>query len=196
MLLQDALQQILSILEEQRAPAALLGGLAVSAWTDPRFTRDVDLAVAVQSDSDAERLIHQLQQRGYRVLAIVEHTANARLATARLLPPGEGEEGMLVDLLFASSGIEPELVAAALELDVGGAAPVRVVRAGHLVALKLLSHDPDARPQDGVDLHALRVVLDDDERARAREACALITARGCDRGRDLLALLEAFLART
>lgn len=37
----EALAQILSRLEAQGARAAVLGGLAVSAWTEPRFTRDV-----------------------------------------------------------------------------------------------------------------------------------------------------------
>lgn len=45
----ETLAQILSRLEEQGAGMALLGGLAVSTWTEPRFTRDVDLAVAVQT---------------------------------------------------------------------------------------------------------------------------------------------------
>jgi hypothetical protein len=195
MLLFEALAQIVSRLEEQGARAALLGGLAVSAWTEPRFTRDVDLAVAVQTDSEAERLVHQLVHGGYRLLATVEQTAATRLATARLLPPGETQEGMIVDLLFASSGIEPEIVAAALEIDIGASTPVRVARIGHLVALKLLAHDPITRPQDAIDLNALRSVLDTAEVQRAREACALIMQRGYQRARDLHALLDAFLAK-
>jgi Nucleotidyl transferase AbiEii toxin, Type IV TA system len=71
MLLFEALAHILSRLKEQGVRAALLGGLAVSAWADPRFTRDVDLAVAVQTDADAERVIHRLVQLGYRLLATV-----------------------------------------------------------------------------------------------------------------------------
>lgn len=38
----------------------LVGGLAVSARSDPRFTRDVDLAVAVDGDADGEALIRAL----------------------------------------------------------------------------------------------------------------------------------------
>ncbi len=33
---------------------ALVGGLAVSARSEPRFTRDIDLAVAVDGDQQAE----------------------------------------------------------------------------------------------------------------------------------------------
>ena len=67
-------------------------------------------------------------------MAAVEQTATGRLATARLLPLGESEEGIVVDLLFASSGIEPEIVDAASPIDIGAGAPVRVARVGHLVA--------------------------------------------------------------
>jgi len=190
----ETLAQILSRLEEQGARMALLGGLAVSTWTEPRFTRDVDLAVAVQTDAEAERLIYWLSQAGYRLLATVEQTAASRLATARLLPPGESPEGMIVDLLFASSGIEPEIVEAAVQVDIGAGTPVRVACVGHLVALKLLAHDPVSRPQDAIDLRALRTVLDPKEERRAREACELIARRGYHRRRDLPALLDAFLA--
>jgi len=69
MLLFEALGQVLSHLDDQSARAAVLGGLAVFVWAEPRFTRGVDLAVAVRDDADAERLVGQLTQRGYRLLA-------------------------------------------------------------------------------------------------------------------------------
>lgn len=189
----EALAQILSRLDAQGTRAAVLGGLAVSAWTEPRFTRDVDVAVAVQTDADAERIVRLLCAEGYRLLATVEQTATGRLATARLLPPGESEEGIIVDLLFASSGIEPEIVDAASPVDIGAGTPVHVARVGHLVALKLLAHDPITRPQDGLDLRVLKGVLDSEEEQRARRACELIAQRGFNRGRNLLELLDAFI---
>jgi len=54
---------------------ALVGGFAVSARTEPRFTRDADLAVRVTDDRDAEALVLALQDRGYRVLSAVEQEA-------------------------------------------------------------------------------------------------------------------------
>lgn len=194
MQLLDALELVLARLDEQGIGTALLGGLAVSAWTEPRFTRDVDLAVAVRTDADAELLVRRLGEHGYRLLATVEQKAVKRLATARLLPPGESGEGFVVDLLFASSGIEPEIVESAAELDIGGQKPVQVARIGHLVALKLLSHDPVSRPQDALDLQALRGALNGSEVQRARAACMLIGQRGFSRGRNLSDLLQKYLA--
>lgn len=95
---------------------ALVGGLAVSVRAEPRFTRDVDLVVAVSTDREAEAIVRALLGRGYRVLAQVEQEAVRRLATVRLQPPGPDRIGLVVDLLFASSGIEIEIVARAEEM--------------------------------------------------------------------------------
>jgi hypothetical protein len=81
---------------------ALVGGLAVSARTEPRFTRDADLAVAVADDTAAEALIRHLRSRGYAVEGLIEQDAVQRLAAVRLLQPG-APPSPVVDLLFASS---------------------------------------------------------------------------------------------
>jgi hypothetical protein len=39
---------------------ALIGGIAVSARAVPRFTQDVDLAVSVSGDPEAETLVSRL----------------------------------------------------------------------------------------------------------------------------------------
>jgi predicted nucleotidyltransferase len=173
---------------------ALVGGLAVSARTDPRFTRDVDLAVAVRDDPDAEGLVRALSGGGYRVLALVEHEAAGRLATVRLLPPGGDEEGAVVDLLFASSGIEADLVARAEPLALAPGLSVKVARAEDLLALKLLARDDLRRPQDRSDSLALAGQLDDEGLGRVERALASIERAGFQRGRDLQAALRTLRA--
>jgi tRNA nucleotidyltransferase (CCA-adding enzyme) len=66
-------------LDDLGAAWALVGGLAVSTWCDPRLTRDIDVAVFVSSDKDAERLVRDLQQRGYETIELIEQEATARL---------------------------------------------------------------------------------------------------------------------
>lgn len=163
------------------------------AWS-PGWTRDIDLALAVADDADAEALVHALVESGYRVLASLEHESLGRLTAVRLQTPGEGREGVVVDLLFASSGIEPEVVRAADALEVFPGLAVRVARGGHLLALKLLSNGP-GRPQDPVDIAALLRGAEATDLREAREMCALIVRRGHGRGRDLSALLEEELGR-
>lgn len=97
---------------------ALIGGLAVSARAEPRTTRDVDIAVAVDDDADAEAIVSELLRQGYSLEGAVEQLETGRLATVRLLPPGASSTSVIVDLLFASSGIEPEIVAGATVLAI------------------------------------------------------------------------------
>lgn len=191
--LQLALERAATSLTTAGASWALVGGLAVSARTEPRFTRDVDVAVAVADDAQAELLLRSLQDEGHVVSAIVEQDAATRLATARLLPPGEDAAGVVIDLLFASSGIEPELVSEAELIPVMRDLAVPVARVGHLIALKLLADDP-ARPLDRADLLALARVADALEIDRARRAVRMIAERGYARGRDLEAGLDALIA--
>jgi hypothetical protein len=70
--LEAALRRIASDLERHRRQWALVGGFAVSARAEPRFTRDIDVAVMVDDDLDGERLVRSLLASRYRPLASVE----------------------------------------------------------------------------------------------------------------------------
>ena len=109
--------------------------LAVSVRGEVRTTRDVDLAVAVQDDRELEALVAELRSAGYGARVAVEQEEQGRLATVRLGSP----LGFMVDLLAASSGIEPEVVAAATMVDFEGAGPIPVATTEDLLAMKLLS---------------------------------------------------------
>lgn len=188
-----ALRRIVADLQVLGRQFALVGGFAVSARTEPRLTRDADLAVRVTDDRDAEALVRALQGRGWRVVAAVEQDAAGRLATVRLALAGEDVRGAVVDLLFASSGIEPEVVAAADSIEIVPGFSVPVASLGHLIALKILARDDRARPHDRVDLGALLARADVRAIDEGRTSLALVTQRGFHRGRDLLAALEAAL---
>jgi predicted nucleotidyltransferase len=183
------LRQISVLLGQQHQPWALVGGLAVSVRTEPRFTRDLDLAVAVADDHAAEKLVHSLQAAGFRPLATVEQAATGRLATARLVPFGDQPQGLMLDLLFASSGIEAEVCAEAEVLRVFPELCVPVARVHHLIALKALSRDDRTRPQDAADLRQLVEAACASDLAAACEAARLIEARGFNRARNLVAAL-------
>lgn len=91
--LEAALRRVSDDLARHHVPWALVGGFAVSARSEPRFTHDVDVAVAVDDDAAAEELIRLLLSDGYRLLASVEQDATGRLATIRLgCPVGSGED--------------------------------------------------------------------------------------------------------
>ena len=193
--LESVLQRIAADLKRSDVDFALVGGLAVSVRTEPRFTRDADLAVAVASDADAEALIRHLRTVGYEVKALVEQEAVSRLATVRLAVAGDAE-GPVLDLLFASSGIEHEVIAEAEPIQLLPGLTVKVARIEHLISLKVLSRDDILRPQDLIDLRALLRTATDQQLLRAREALGLITTRGYHRGRELVPQLESLLGES
>ncbi|MEI6563851.1 MAG: nucleotidyl transferase AbiEii/AbiGii toxin family protein [bacterium] len=184
--LETLLSKVAAVLAAQHQPWALVGGLAVSVRTEPRFTRDLDLAVAVPDDRAAEALIHQLHGSGFLVLATVEQDATRRLATARLAETSGQPEGLMLDLLFASSGIEPEICRDAERIQVFPSVSVPVARLHHLIALKTLARDDRTRPQDIADLRQLIMAAQPSDLQLAREAALLIEARGFNRCRNLV----------
>lgn len=193
--LQAALGDIGKLLNQKEFGWALVGGLAVSVRAEPRFTRDVDVAVAVENDGQAERLVADLRGIGYEILETVEQEATGRFATARLVPPGRDAGGVIVDLLFASSGVEPEVVSSAEPLEVLPGLTVPVAGLPELIALKLLSRDDSTRPQDAADLVALASLATAAHFDTARALVRLIEARKYNRGRDLSAELERLAHR-
>jgi hypothetical protein len=150
--------------------------------------------VSVEDDAEAERLIGDMAVGSFRIQTIIEQAATGRLATVRLAS-GPEATSPLIDLLFASSGIEPEIVAAATSMEVFPGYKVPVARTGHLIALKVLSRDDDTRPQDTVDLRTLLIAADAEDLAMARAALSLIAERGYDRGKRLQSDLDGLIAR-
>lgn len=191
----SSLRRILADLQGQESAWALIGGLAVSARTEPRTTRDVDLVVAVNDDSGAEQVLRVLLGRGYTLDAVLEQTEARRMATARLTPPVPGDVVAVVDLLFASSGIETDIVERAERLAIFPELWAPVASVGDLLALKLLSRDDETRPQDAGDLRMLCKIATVPDVDTARAAVAAIEARGFSRGRDLKVLLDEALGR-
>lgn len=129
-------------------------------------------------------------QRGWSIDDQFEQEETKELATIRFCH--WKHKDILVDLLFASSGIETEVVQLAEYIEVFPNINVRVARIGHLIALKLLS-ETKRRSQDTTDLNKLLEEANIEEIELAKEACSLITERGYHRGRDLLKRLQAHL---
>jgi predicted nucleotidyltransferase len=184
-----ALSQIVAELRRLGKAFCVVGGFGVSLRGQVRFTRDVDVAVRIADDAEAEALVRELGAHGYRPTALVEHDERGRLSTARMRSPS----GVTVDLLLASSGIEAETVARATTIEIAGAGAVPVAQAEELLAMKVLSME-DRRAQDRLDALSLLEVNDDLDLGRVREDLRLIRDRGYHRKQDLDAKLDALLA--
>lgn len=188
----ETLELVATTLDALETKWALIGGLAVSSYCEPRFTRDIDLAISVKGDAEAEAFVNAWSSRNFTIDSVIEQDALGRLATVRSKESGSAD-GIFVDLLFASSGIEQEIALEAREMEIMANLWIPVARPAHLFALKLLCVD-DQRPKDQIDLRELSPLIVAEELMATQKAIALIKDRGFHRGRDLEALLTQYRA--
>jgi hypothetical protein len=190
--LSESLARISEDLDDLGVRWAVVGGLAVSVRAEPRMTRDVDVVIAVTGDRDAERIVRDLGARGYQPVELVEHESAGRLATARMTAEGQ-PEGIVIDLLFASSGIEDEIIDSSERLEVFAEIEAPVATRSHLMAMKVLARDDRTRPQDLDDLRSLLARTTTAEIETTRALLLLITERGFARRRNLVENFELLL---
>lgn len=148
----EAMLAAIADLQALGVPAALMGGLAASAWDYYRATRDVDLLVAADVLSP-DALLQSLQGRGYRPYKVPPLTDFDGERVLQLLsrPPGKMYE-FRVDLFLA----ETEFHRTALARNVSfrlpdGKTDVPVVTCEDLILLKVRA----ARLLDQGDVVAL-----------------------------------------
>ena len=188
----ERFHHILEALREQEVQYALVGGLAVTHYTTPRFTKDVDFALAL-AGTEQSRLLRNLRTDGYREGQTLESLVRDELIGVRLFAPGSDSQEPNVDLLFAACGAEKEIVEGARVATVLDQS-VHVAQLGDLVAMKVLSENEN-RHLDRADIDGLLGVADKADIVRARNTIGLISERGYARGKDLGAALEAYLRR-
>lgn len=180
--LRDALVRLATDLEALEQRWALIGGMAVSARSEPRTTEDLDVSLVVGSDQEAESLSRDFMARGYLMAEVPREQVDVeRMAIVRFLAPSQRSK-VIVDLFFAISGIEAEIVAAATVAEVFSGVFLPVATTGHLLALKVLAR----RPKDLADVESLLRHSEQKDIQEAREALELISRRGFDGGRDLI----------
>ena len=184
---QRALAEIAAWLTAHRVSFALVGGLAVSIRGEVRFTRDVDLALAI-SESELESIVRDLQVSRYAIHSLVEHDTARRTATVRLVT----RDAIHVDLLAASSGIESEIVQRATPVDIPSVGRIPVAGAEDLVVTKVLAMS-DRRRKDIDDAIGLILANPSLDMVEVRSRLALITQRGFHREQDLGAKLATLL---
>lgn len=181
MKLAETLAEATALLKANGWPFAVVGGLAASVRGEVRFTRDVDLAVSVRGDEEAEQVVHTFVRSGWDVVATVEQDAQARMATARL----RGSTDVVCDLMFATTGIEAEVVAAAEPVTILSRLVVRTATAESLLAMKVLSAT-DKRARDLADIQAILVNSAPIDSALVEDLLRLIEERGYARGQGLI----------
>lgn len=235
--LERAYERLAAAFDAFEAPWALGGSLAVSARIEPAYMTHASVILAVKEEDVAHAILDGLEEAGLRTISVtdqmsvkdwdpelgrpadpfnieIEQHPNGLVAGARLVDD-TGERDLDVDLIFAASGIEAEITAAAEPLEILPGQVFAVARTGHLIALTLLSFgEPGRQPLPGhfetmdaffaeqaysgirehADLRALTNAAAEEDWELAWEAVDLMTSRSATRSRDLRAELAAFLA--
>jgi Nucleotidyl transferase AbiEii toxin, Type IV TA system len=178
--LATVLGELVTLLEAQGVGYAVVGGLAASSHGEARFTRDIDVTLMVNNDEEAENCIYGFVQQGYVVVATVEQETTHRLTTARLKHPN----GVLCDPIFATCGIENEIIANAKPLELFPGKRVTTATAESMIAMKVISATPK-RPRDLGDLQAMLRANPAIDESRVAFLFRAIAERGYSRGQDL-----------
>ena len=140
------LREIAGALETAGATYALAGGLAVSIYSTPRATQDIDLLLAV---SDVDRVTAALGPLGFRAAGRPMRVAGGRMEIQRLIKI-DGTELLPLDLLLPLDSELAEILAARTEVTWEGTR-LWIVTLPGLRTLKRLR----GSAQDRADLEAL-----------------------------------------
>lgn len=114
-------------------PYAIIGGIAVQRWGEPRFTRDVDVTILLEpgrEEATLRALVEAFPPRLEDAVAFaLEH---------RVLPvdvPGASE----ADISLGLPGYEEHVIARAVPYDVGGGRAVHLCTAEDVIIHKALA---------------------------------------------------------
>lgn len=138
----DAIATLLDLLDEARVEHVVIGGHAVNAWLEPRFTADVDVTVHAGA-GDLDRLRAVLAGRGYRVTR--EHGTALPSGPDFVRFVSEGE-GVTLEVQTAKTEFQREVLRRAAAS--GGP---RIATPEDLIVMKLIAN----RAKDQLDLLGL-----------------------------------------
>ncbi len=94
----EAFKRIVAELAAKDVRYALVGGVAMAFYTEPRFTRDIDILVAVDDFRQAKGI---LEKDGYVESASPWTFRNPAMELHRFIKTVAPEDDMIIDLLIA-----------------------------------------------------------------------------------------------
>jgi hypothetical protein len=146
--IERALLDFIEIFNELKLRHAVMGGMAVRAYSIPRPTWDIDVTIAIDR-SDLQTLYAAVEKRGYTVPEAyrggwVDRVADMPLVKFRIFLEGGGVD---VDVYLAEEEFQQEVLRRSqlIKTDLG---PLYLVTPEDLVLLKLMA----ARPRDMIDV--------------------------------------------
>ena len=184
------LRQVATDLHHSGIPWCLVGGLGASVYVEPRTTKDIDIVVSLANQEETDGVKDFLLSKGYQNPQLLMHASPTRRMGWRLFIPPSREASIPLDILVAACGIEREIVASAITIEVLPGLTLPVASLGHLIAMKVLSQNKFERLQDRVDLIALLVKATEQDRLVVERSLREISSLGFSGSRDLFVELR------
>ena len=153
--IQELFDEVRDLIESRGISYAVMGGIAVSAWSMPRYTHDVDIALGIGA-ADVLPLLLAMDGAGYIVPDQFRHGWTDRLAGTRKLTVSKFIDGHVwdVDLFLEESEFLKSVIARRKFVDLDGRV-TPLVTPEDLVLFKVLA----GRPKDLGDLDGLLLVV-------------------------------------
>jgi hypothetical protein len=145
----DILQEFHLAARSVQLDYLLIGGLAVSYWSKPRFTADVDYVVSRTSFDKARQAASLL---GYR-----EAFVHPKLSFAHF--ENEANEVFRIDFMLVNDDTWEKLLADSSLASLGGIDPYPIVSPLHLIAMKLHAAKQSDRRDSYKDLNDVAEIL-------------------------------------
>lgn len=101
-------------LEKQKVRYALVGGVAMAFYSEPRFTRDIDILVDIDDFEKAKSL---LEKDGYFESASPLTFRNVAIELLRFLKIVAPEDAMMIDILIAKDEEVSRIIQNAVEAE-------------------------------------------------------------------------------
>lgn len=181
----DPLADLWRWLEAIRAPAVIVGGVAVSFLGRTRFTQDID-ALAIVAESEWEAALATASAHGLvpRIENPLDFARDTRVLLLRHV-----RSAISMDVILGELPFEQAAVRNGITYAVGGGISIRLPQIEDLVIMKAVAH----RPHDLQDIRGLLDMHPDLDVAKVRRWVAeFATATAMsDILRDFDALLES-----
>jgi predicted nucleotidyltransferase len=143
----DTAVEIASFLDEQGVPYAVIGGLAVQYWGEPRTTMDVDIVVLVSPDRTQAFLEAAVRRFTARLQDAVSFAQTNRML---LLSDADGTP---IDISLGIPGYEEGVLQRAVTVTLPDNRVIRLVSPEDLIIHKCIA----GRPRDKEDVERVLV---------------------------------------
>lgn len=148
---EETLPAFIALLETHSIPYALIGGMAVGYWSEERFTKDVDLTIALNRETWRKLQALLNNDPEFKVDKICTDSGEVLPYLVRL-----GYRGCDIDLIVSLTEFQEELLSRSVSIDLYNA-KIRIASPEDIIVCKLIA----ARSQDLVDIEKMIQFLSD-----------------------------------